>query len=204
MRIVLGTILLFSVSPCAVPASVFNFDSDIIGTPAPFVDTVNGVSATFSSNGPLGEFAVAPSFFITLSGNVLLSPGILAPPNTAPLDLTASFSSMLDGITLKFALNASDPAPFTLTAFLDSTQVATLTVGSSIPGALPFPEGSLTFSGTAFNRVVFSTTALNFAVDDITVTPANSSAPEPAAVSLLVIGSSVLAFRFRHRFFSQG
>src|SRR5690349_15391423 len=104
MRTVFGFVLLLSASIAAKPESIFDFDSDPVGVATPFTDSNNGVSATFSTAGLPGRFGISPSFFTTLTGNVLISPGLPAGPDTAPYDLTIDFSSAIRSITLKFAL----------------------------------------------------------------------------------------------------
>ncbi len=66
-------------------ATIFNFDNDTFGTMTTFTDTVNGLSATFSSPPSPGAFSIQQSFFDTLTGNVLIT------PNTVPLDRQFQF-----------------------------------------------------------------------------------------------------------------
>ena len=61
--------------------AIFTLDSDPVGTFTTFSDT-SGLTATFSSPVNPGGFAILPTFFFTLAGNVLLDPGqVGAPPN---------------------------------------------------------------------------------------------------------------------------
>ena len=116
-------------------STIFNFDGDSLGTSTGFTDTVNGLSATFSSSADPGGFVVYASMFETLTGNVLGDPG---PAFLDNLNLDIGFSADLAAITLNFA--TSDfitPSPFTLTAFENSTQVGTATSPASFcPGSL--------------------------------------------------------------------
>ena len=66
----------------AQATTVFNFDNDVPGTVTTFTDTVDGLSATFSTpgsspvsspGGPAG-YSVQQSFFDLLAGNVLTGP----------------------------------------------------------------------------------------------------------------------------------
>jgi hypothetical protein len=163
-------------------STIFNFDSDSLGTSTAFTDTVNGLSATFSSSADPGGFVVYASMFETLTGNVLGDPG---PAGLDNLNLDIAFSQDLSAITLDFA--TSDfitPSPFTITAFENSTQVGTATSTGQFLAGFDFPEGEITFAGGLFNQVVLSSPAIDFAVDNINVV----TAPEPGTLTLLGAG----------------
>src|SRR4051812_43390633 len=68
----------------------FDFDADIAGNFTPFTDTVSGLSATFGSSGDPGGFQIGPSFFQSLTGQVLLDPG---PAGLNDLTLSVLFSA---------------------------------------------------------------------------------------------------------------
>jgi hypothetical protein len=51
-----------------------------------------------------------------------------------------------------------------------------------------FPEGEIAFEGGAFNQVVISSAATDFAVDNITVNPT----PEPGTLAPIGIGLFLL------------
>jgi hypothetical protein len=172
---------------CAASAStVFNFDNDNLGTATNFTDTVNGLSATFSSAADPGGFVVYSSMFETLTGNVLGDPG---PAGVDGLDLSINFSQNLSAVTLDFATaDFNTPSPFTLTAYENSTLVGSATSSGQFLGGFTFPEGEISFAGGSFNQLVLSSTAMDFAVDNINV----ASAPEPAALGLFAAG--LLAF----------
>jgi PEP-CTERM motif len=167
LRLFLPLVLL---SAAANASTTFNFDGDSPGTSTLFTDSVNGISATFSSLADPGGFTIYGSMFETLTGNVALN---------------IAFTVDLSAITLDFA--TSDfitPSPFTITAFEGSTQVGTATsTGQFLPGFI-FPEGEITFEGGPFNSIVLSSTAMDFAVDNITVI----AAPEPGTLALLGAG----------------
>jgi hypothetical protein len=164
--------------------TVFNFDADSLGTSTNFTDTVNGLSATFSSSADPGGFVVYASMFETLTGNVLGDPGPAFMDNLA---LNVGFSQNLSAVTLDFA--TSDfitPSPFTITAYENSALVGSATSAGQFLNGFTFPEGEIAFEGGTFNQLVISSTATDFAVDNITVLPA--SAPEPGTFALLGIG----------------
>jgi len=180
-------ILLASAALCvgASATSMFNFDNDTDGTSTTFTDTDNGISATFSSAQDPGGFVIYPTMFETLTGNVLGDPG---PAGLDNLALDIAFSGDLRDIDLVFATaDFSTPSPVTLTAFEGSQQVGSTTfAGQFLPG-FTFPEGELAFSGLNFNHVELSTTAPDFAIDNIAVTAA-SPVPEPSAFILISLG----------------
>ena len=165
-------------------STIFNFDNDTLGTSTTFTDTVDGLSATFSSSADPGGFVVYPSMFETLTGNVLGDPG---PASANNLDLDINFSQNLSAITLDIATaDFGTPSPFTLTAYENSTLVGSDTSTGQFLSGFTFPEGEISFDGT-FNNVVLSSTSFDFAVDNIDVIRM-AEAPEPGDVSLLVIG----------------
>jgi hypothetical protein len=161
---------------------VFNFDGDSLGTSTIFTNTVNGLSATFSSSANPGGFTVFPTMFETLTGNVLGDPGPAFQDNLA---LDVNVSEDLSAITLDFA--TSDfiaPSPFTLTAYKDSVLAGSASTTGAFLSGFTFPEGEISFQGDAFNQVVISSTAADFAVDNLNVIPT----PEPDSLTLLGVG----------------
>ena len=185
----------------AVPAVwagtvTFNFNSDPSGKATQFTDTSGGISGTFSSSGDPGGFQVGPSFFKTLTGQVLLDPG---PAGLNNLTLTVLFSTTGSSITLDFATNSSAGVPFDLSAYDGSTLVGTATVTGTIPSGFTFPEGAISFSGATFNEVVLSApAATDFAVDNIAFTT-GTSVPEPSTALLMFFGASALLTLARRR-----
>ncbi len=182
-----GVLGIAAFSCVAMQAStVFNFDSDAIGTNTQFSDTVNGLTATFLSSADPGGFAIEPTIFDTLTGNVLGSPGSSGAQDIA---LEIDFNQNLSDLSMLFATSDFGPAsPFTLTAYLGSTQVGSISATGAVPNGFIFPEGTIEFTGTAFNSVVLSSPALDFAIDDVAAT----TAPEPGTWVLLGLGLGAL------------
>jgi hypothetical protein len=166
----------------ATASDVFNFDSDSLGTSTTFTDTVNGLSATFSSTADPGGFVVYGSIFDALTGNVLGDPG---PASTNGVDLSIALSNNLSAIALNFATaDFGAASPLTITAYENTTEVGSATATGTVPGGFTFPEGEVALSGKTFNNIVVSSSAPDFAVDDISATVA----PEPAVCGLLGLG----------------
>jgi hypothetical protein len=185
-------------------AAVFDFESVPLGTPTPFSTTLGGITATFSSpGGDPGGFAVAPSFFTTMTGRVLLDPG---PSGRAFIPLVAGFDQPLSDVSLRFATDdVGQPfSTFRLEAFsggVGGTLVGTADAVGTLQ-ASGFPEGQISFDGggVSFDTLRFTTVgqAPFFAVDDINVTP--SPVPEPGSLTLSVLGGfGLLGYAWRRR-----
>lgn len=172
----------------------------------PFIDTNNGVTALFVSDGdPAGFLVVGPSLttgshaFQSLTGNFLADPG---PANLDDLQLAILFDHPLSSISMNFALNAFDTDPenlFALEAFQGlSTSVGATSTSGVTPLGFDFPEGTLSFSSaTPFDIVLLSSPALDFAIDNIAVTLA--PVPEPGALALLCGAGFAGLAACRHR-----
>ena len=136
-------------------SSVFNFDSVQFGTPTPFSDTNNGITATFSSTADPGGFEVRGMFlFVTLTGNELMDPG---PAAAAFIPLTITFSRNVTSVSLNFATDGEG------TFFLDAYNSGSIVGGASTVGSIPpgvfFPEGSISFGtipGVTFKKIVLT------------------------------------------------
>jgi hypothetical protein len=181
LKLFLPTVLLCA---AANASTIFNFDNDGLGTSTTFTDTVDGLSATFSSSADPGGFVIYPTIYETLTGNVLGDPGPAFADNLA---LDVNFSQNLSAITLDFA--TSDfitPSPFTITAYENSAPVGSASSTGQFLSGFTFPEGEISFAGGTFNQVVISSTATDFAVDNINVIP--TAVPEPATLGLLGVG----------------
>lgn len=173
--------------------AVFTFDTNALGTATAFTDTVNGLSATFSSSADPGGFEVQPSAFETLTGNVLGDPG---PAGATNIALNVDFSHDLSAITLNFATgDFVVPSPFVLSAYENANLVGTVqSTGMFLPG-FTFPEGEIAFAGGTFNSIQVSSLAPEFAVDNIAVV----ATPEPRAFVLLGTGLAAIVLLARRR-----
>jgi hypothetical protein len=189
---VIGLLCLLSLGMVGIASadSLYNFDTTSIGTSTQFSLTSNSLAAAFSSNDDPGGFVVVPSFFNTLTGNVLLDPG---PAGADNLFLGVAFSANVNSISLDFATNG--PGTFALLALENGSPVGLVFATGTVPSGFIFPEGTITFNGANFNEVVMGSSALDFAVDNIDVKPV--ATPEPA--SLLLLGSGLVALLMARR-----
>lgn len=174
----------------------FNFDADTAGTTTSFTDTINGLSATFSSpsdvpNGK-GAFIVLPSggfFPLPLSGNVLSQ-------NTTPVaSLTIGFSAPQAIISLDF-LDADITNPVNLSAYLGGTGGTLAGTSSQTGSGSLFALGTLGFSTSTFDTVVLTTASGSLAIDNIMVNDGVASAsavPEPGSLLLCAGALATLA-----------
>jgi hypothetical protein len=173
-------------------ATVFTFDSDITGTAPTFTDTVGGLSVTFTSPSDPNGFSIGPSTFSTLTGQILAD----GPGNASPLPLTLTFSAPLTNISLLFATNSGAGVPLFLNAYsggAGGTLVGTASASGSIPPGFGFPEGSLSFGGAVFDTIVLSSTAIDFAIDDVSAT----LTPEPGSWGTAALGLGFIALLYR-------
>ena len=171
-------------NPRVASASVFTFDSDTAGTVTPFVDTNNGLAATFG-----GQAAVCnvSGFFVSLTGNALIQNLCVTGESGA---LSIGFSTDIFAITFDFA-TASGAASATLTAFEGATLVGSSVFTSTIPAGGFNGEGVASFNGV-FNNITFSSSDV-LAIDNV------SDVPEPATSTLLLAPLALMILVTRRR-----
>lgn len=191
--VVNGVLMLGLVSASHAGTITFDFDT---GSPSqtstPFTYTLSGLTATFNAAGDPGSYSILNlSGFVTLSNNVLFSN-----PSGNAEDLTISFDSPLSSISLNFA--TADSNPVTLTAMLGGNPLPN---PDSESGSGSPVEGVLGYSNTPFDSVLIQPTAgeSNLAIDNITVTTAASSAPEPGSFLLGGGALAILSLAMRRR-----
>jgi len=147
------------------------------GTATTFSDTVNGLTATFSSPSDPGSFATTTNFFSFAGWQLLSDPGPAAASNI-PLDI--AFSAPVTSISMDFGLSDTS-GPFELQAYAGSNLVGTAIVDGTVPGGFYFAEGAINYTGVFDSVVLTSSTTQYFGVANITATPA----PEPSSLMLL-------------------
>jgi PEP-CTERM motif len=180
--------------------SLFGFDDPAALPGTPFMETSNGVTASFTASpGPGFSGSTNESFeVISAAGEFSSFTGdALTNTMSGPWILTVGFSSDATSISLLFAtvVNTDDMHPnmgvFTLSAFENGTPVGSVSEIGTTPQGFKHSEGSVSLSGVVFNEVVMSADTPIFAIDDIDLKPAVVAvAPEPA--SLLLVGSGLL------------
>lgn len=182
-----------AVSASIADAQTFDFETTPAGTAVPLSITSGGLTATFTSG---AGFSVQPAFFSSaLSGLVLRD------DDPAMGSLTVAFSSPVTGILLNFATNSPlTPAGLTLEARDGATVVGSVSVPGVVPPGFLFPEGLVSFTGPTFTSVVLSSSARDFAVDNLVLTAATAVIPEPGTLLLfgtgaLLVGASALRRR---------
>jgi hypothetical protein len=196
---ILGVMLLAGSAAVVRADSIFNFDNIAAGTPTPFFDTNNGVTATFTgsiSDGFIVQSANQFQGFV--GGNNLYQQD---PPYTF-ITLRIGFSGPQASTAFNFALNGTSNATLTLTPFLAGSAVGSpFTVGSSLSSDGVYSLGSLAFNpGLDFDSFELSSNVEAIALDDLSVSPAEvSGVPEPAPVALLLFGMAGMLGLVRHR-----
>jgi len=177
--------------PAAARATLFDFENIAAGTPFPFSDAVNGLTANFS-----GQASVCNTggIFVTLMGNTSIQQFCNNPANgdqTGPLRI--SFSSDLSSVSFNFATVGGN-STITVQALENGSPVSTSTFNASIaPGQL-VDEGFASVFGTFNMLVLTGGGGALLAIDNIS-TPA--ATPEPASFALLGtgLGGLILARR---------
>jgi hypothetical protein len=193
--------------PTGATTLTFDYSNATPGvTTTPFLQTVDGVTATFSSDQDPGGFEVDNSAAATFSG-LVVDTSFASP--TLATELIINFSEPVASISTPFMTDG--PGPLLLQAYADAFPPRMDPVGSvSVSGTVPpfpaqFPEGVISFSGADFSSVVLSDVGdPAFAVGTLTVT-LPTAVPEPQGLGagmLLLLGFGAL-YRRRLRNRSQ-
>jgi len=167
--------------------ALFNFETNASGTPTPFTNTVNGLSATFGGSARVCD---SQGFFQSLSGRILIQNFCGSSSDSGPLSI--SFSSPLTAISFDFAI-AGPNGTLSLSAFLGGTPVGASNFGTNLPPGLFNGEGVANFSGT-FDSVQLSSD-LFLAVDNVDA----STTPVPEQGVSLLIPTAIAVFAFMRR-----
>ena len=189
-----ASVVFLSVLSTASPAqaSIITFEAQALGLTDPFVIGVDGINVSFASP---ATFSVGTSFFSSLTGHVLFD----ADPIVG--NLVIGFSSLVQNVSLNFATNSGIGPALLLQAFtggIGGTLVGSAAAaGVAPPPGFTFPEGVLFLSGVAFDTLRLSTTAQDFAVDNIQFVTA--AVPEPTSLLLFGSGAVGLVVSLRRR-----
>lgn len=191
----------------ACPASghaapiLFNFEDQAIGAATPLSATAGGLTAMFSGPAAVdpGAFEVsynsssgpfrAPYRTLTTS---FLTVGTAFGATGSPLRI--AFSSPLTTISLVFALD--DPANAASLSLVTNTG-GTATARGALAAGFRYPEGTMSFTGSAFTSITLSSGAPDFQVDDLAATLAPAAVPEPATLAVLSAGLGALCLKRR-------
>ena len=158
-------------------AALFDFENIAAGTPLPFSDTANGLTATSTGN---ASVCAVGGLFVSLSGNAEIQEICAAGNQTGPLGI--GFSSDLSSVSFDFA-TVGGAGTLTLEALENGTPVSTSTFNSTVPpGNFSNGEGLASVFGI-FDALILTggTGDTLLAIDNIS-TPA---VPEPASIALL-------------------
>jgi PEP-CTERM motif len=179
--------------PAAAQATLFDFENIMAGTPFPFSDTVDGLTAKFSGQASVCNTA---TFLKTLMGNTSVQQFCNNPANgdqTGPLSI--SFSSDLSSVSFNFATFGGD-STLTVQALENGNPVSTSTFNASIPPGRAVDEGFASVFGTFNMLVLTGGSGALLAIDNIS-TPA---VPEPASIAVLGAALAGLILARRRRF----
>jgi len=169
---------LFSAVSCS--AALFTFEGLPTGRTTPFTYTVDGLSASFSGSASVCD---STGLFTNLTGNVLIQAYCVGAQSGM---LSVTFSSDITNLSLNFA-NQAGPGTLAVTAFENSTQVATGLFSSAVPPGGFNGEGLASISGV-FNRVTLSGSTV-LALDNFN---ASAGVPEPSAAAMILGGIALI------------
>jgi len=190
-RVGLAAVLVFVITPglFADTLTFFSFEGGRAGG-TPFTKTVNGLSASFSSDGDPDGFTVGFFPILNPTGLSLLECNFCF--LTLTIDFSAPQTSFLTAFGTAVPRGTSSGLPFDLTAFNGASEVGrATTTGVVVPG-LPLALGVLNFSGPAFDSVVLAApTAEGFWILDGVTVIAGPTVPEPCSLSLVAFGGLV-------------
>jgi hypothetical protein len=167
----------------------FSFEGGRTGG-TPFTKTVNGLSASFSSDGDPEGFIVGFFPILNPTGLSLLECNFCF--LTLTIDFSAPQTAFLTAFGTAVPRGTSSGLPFDLTAFNGASEVGSATATGVVPPGLPLAFGVLNFSGPAFDRVVLTApTAEAFWIPDGVGVIAATIVPEPSSLSLVAFAGFV-------------
>jgi hypothetical protein len=175
---VAALVLLAPLAAEAGPVFVFG-----AGEATTFSLTDAGVTATFTSPTPSTQFVTTPGFG-GFTGYILYDTGV-APNANIPLDI--GFSSAISSLSFYYMTDGT--GTITMDAYNAGSLVASVTQSGVVPSGQRYPQGLISFSGSSFDSVVFTSTASAFALANGDSNPGIGPAvPEPASLAVLAVG----------------
>lgn len=181
-RAVPAILLLLPSALWAGPAN-YNFDNLFNFPRTTFTDTQGGVQATFSSNDGSNAFGVSQSFLSTMSGLVL------SDSDSARHTLVISFSTITTSFSFLYGLDDPSNTSFlSVNLFLGLSPVGSFTATGTIPNGDLYPQGLFSRSGVAFDSLQISSTAQNFAIDQLNTV---NNLPEPGSLAMMFVAGLI-------------
>lgn len=182
-----GVATLLALSSIGTAGALYTFEDIAAGKAVPFSDTVNGLTAAFSSSGAVCDIGILG--LSLQSGNALITdfcvPGPVSP-------ISVAFSSPLSSVLMDFATAGS--GTLTLTAFLGAAQVGSTSATGTVLTSVP--EGVIGFSGAPFDNFTLSA-PFAISIDNLNA----SVVPEPGSVLLAgaaMLGLAAFGWRRAH------
>jgi len=191
-RIALAAVLACVLTPGLCADTIFIWSSGDVGRGTPFTKTVDGLEASFSSDGDPNGFEVIDFPPLNPLGPVLADQVRM---DGSFLTLTIGFSAPQTSFTTAFGQTLQSGVdtlpPFDLTAFNGASEVGSATATGVVAPIFPIAFGVLSFSGPAFDSVVLSSPkAAAFWIDGFVVN-AGPTVPEPSSLSLIALAGFV-------------
>ena len=191
-RVGLAAVLVCVLTPGLFADTIFIWSSGDVGRGTPFTKTVDGLEASFSSDGDPNGFEVIDFPPLNPLGPVLADQVRM---DGSFLTLTIGFSAPQTSFTTAFGItlqsSADPPPPFGLTAFNGASEVGSATATGVVAPIFPIAFGALSFSGPAFDSVVLSSPkAAAFWIDGFVVSTVPTT-PEPSSLSLVAFAGLV-------------
>jgi len=195
--------LIVSIFSLAAQPVLFDFENSSAHSPLPLYLTVDGITAHFSGTGQGFSIQSANTMGFTPAG---FSGNCIYPSSVFQADLLISFSQSLSDLSILYApqeLACDTSARMRVTAFMESTLIATATTTADPPGT--WPTATLAISAAEpFNNVVIHYDAPPptggdwgpiFMADNLSVT----AIPEPQSLLLLMLSiAGAVYVRRRH------